>query len=193
MQWCHWLYHWHHVALKPAWMTSHDHKVILHLICHSLRNVMMTRMMLLPDYDADGSANGIKLPKSHVAPHLKCLDQEMLGAIDDTISIRWCKGWYNGVTWPKSHVSHFDHLDLRNAMVPVMVLSTSHDADTNAIILHDTNSGVTGIMWCWCWCQWHHMTKKSCAHHFNCLNLSATILFSTTFFKAELGSIFSKT
>ena len=39
---------------------------------------------------------------------------------------------------PKSHVApHFDHLDLRNAMVALMELSTSHDA--------------TPV-------QWHHVT-----------------------------------
>ena len=33
----------------------------------------------------------------------------------------------------KSHTGpHFDHLDLRNAMVSLMMLSTSHDADSNA-------------------------------------------------------------
>ena len=43
----------------------------------------------------------------------------------------------NYVTWPKGPVvPPFDHLDLSNAMVPLTMLSTSHDAD---------------IM------QWHHM------------------------------------
>ena len=38
----------------------------------------------------------------------------------------------------KIHVTcHFDHLDLRNAMVPLMVLSTPQDADTNAVVSHD--------------------------------------------------------
>ena len=37
-------------------------------------------------------------------------------------------------TKTKSHVTpNFDHLYLRNAMVPLKMLSTSHDADTNAV------------------------------------------------------------
>ena len=46
----------------------------------------------------------------------------------------------NGVT------CHFDHLDVKNAMVPVIVLSTSHDADTNTVASHDTNTNASGIM-----------------------------------------------
>ena len=39
----------------------------------------------------------------------------------------------NGVTWPKSHVAlHFDHLDLRSAMVPQTMLFASHDGDASA-------------------------------------------------------------
>ena len=49
----------------------------------------------------------------------------------------------------KSHVApHVDHLDLRNAMVP-LVLSMSHDANTNAVIpmsvaLCDASANVHG-------------------------------------------------
>ena len=51
-----------------------------------------------------------------------------------------------------------------NAMVPLMVLSTPHDADTNKVDSHYTNT--SGIMWCQCWCQWYHMTKISCCTYF---------------------------
>ena len=38
----------------------------------------------------------------------------------------------------KSHVAlHFDHLDLRNAMVLLTMLSTSHDADIIAVESYD--------------------------------------------------------
>ena len=43
----------------------------------------------------------------------------------------------NGVTLPKSHVApHFDHLDLTNAVKPLMMLSASSDTSSSA-------SGVT--------------------------------------------------
>ena len=51
----------------------------------------------------------------------------------------------SGVTLPKSHVvPYFDHLDLRNAIVPLIMLSASHDADGNAMASHDTNAN--GVM-----------------------------------------------
>ena len=73
--------------------------------------------------------------------------------------------------WPKSDIApHINHLDLKNAVAPLMVLSTSNDADTNAVASHDTKA--TGIGWYQCWYQWHHTTKKShVAPHFNCLDL----------------------
>ena len=47
----------------------------------------------------------------------------------------------------KCHVAlHFDHLDLRNVMLPLMVLSTSHDANTNAVESYDTNTNANGII-----------------------------------------------
>ena len=69
----------------------------------------------------------------------------------------------------KSHdAPYFNCLDLRNTMVWCMGLSTSHDGDTNAVALHDTNTNASGIMWCQGWCQWYHMTKSHVASHFNC-------------------------
>ena len=39
----------------------------------------------------------------------------------------------------KSHVAtHFDNLDLRNAIMLLMMLSTSHNTDTSAMASHDT-------------------------------------------------------
>ena len=54
----------------------------------------------------------------------------------------------------KSNIApHFDYLDLRNAMMPLMMLAASHDADTNVngIIKHHS--------------QWHQMTKSHIAPH----------------------------
>ena len=47
----------------------------------------------------------------------------------------------------------FDHLDLRNAMVSLMVLSTSHDADTNV-------NGITSQQW-----QWYHVILIAMVSH----------------------------
>ena len=50
----------------------------------------------------------------------------------------------NGITWSKSHVvSNFDHLDVTNAMLPLMTLF---------------------IMWHWHQYQWHHMIKTVMLH-----------------------------
>ena len=39
-----------------------------------------------------------------------------------------------GITWTKSHVApHFNHLDLRNAMVPLKTFSASCDASSSII------------------------------------------------------------
>ena len=39
----------------------------------------------------------------------------------------------------------FDHLELKNALVPLMVLSTSHDAGTKAVASHDSICNANGI------------------------------------------------
>ena len=47
-------------------------------------------------------------------------------------------------SWPKVCNSAIDddfvHIDLRNVMVPLMVLCTSHDANNNVVASHDTNA-----------------------------------------------------
>ena len=69
----------------------------------------------------------------------------------------------SGVTWPKCHVSpSFDLLDIRNAMVSLMMMPASHDADPNA-------NGILGHWW-----QRHHRTKKSC--DLDCLNLRNAVV-----------------
>ena len=62
--------------------------------------------------------------------------KEFNGAIDDAR--------VNGIIWPKSHVvSHFHHLDLRNACA----------------IVDSVN-----IIWHWCQHQWQNMTQKVMLH-----------------------------
>ena len=76
----------------------------------------------------------------------------------------------------KSHVApRFNHLDLRNAVVPLIILSTSYDTDANVISVTLTK----GI-------QWHHlqfcqhcMTKSHIAPHVNHLDLRNAMLSLT--------------
>ena len=55
---------------------------------------------------------------------------------------------------------------VRKLVVLLVMLSTWHDADTNAVASHDGNTNAGGIMWYKCWCQWHHMTKNACCTSF---------------------------
>ena len=58
--------------------------------------------------------------KSHVAPHFD--HKECNGAINDTVGIMCCQHhWYHMTK--KGHVApYFDFLDLRNVMIPLMML-----------------------------------------------------------------------
>ena len=118
----------------------------------------MPLTMLLAACSTDASVSHVKLPKSHVAPHFDCLGNA---------KVPWTQCLHHmipGHQWchitKRSYCNHFSNLELRNAVVPLMVLSTSQVNDTN------TN----GIMWCQCSCQWDHITEISqVAPHFNCL------------------------
>ena len=88
----------------------------------------------------------------------------------------------------RSHVvPHFDHLDLRSSVVPLMTLSALHDAYTDAsgitweVMLHLISIVLTkGIQGCNWWCNWCHMVPMPIASHdqrihgtpqFSCLGL----------------------
>ena len=76
---------------------------------------------------------------------------ECNGSIDNAVSVMWCQCWCQWCHMTQSHVAiHFDHLDLRNAWVPL----ASHDAYGSA-------NGMTS-------------PKKSCSPHFNCPDLRIT-------------------
>ena len=58
----------------------------------------------------------------------------------------------------EGHVSlHFNHPDLRNAIVPLMMPLLSSDADTNA----------NGMIWHQYWGQWYHVMKRHVVPYFN--------------------------
>ena len=69
--------------------------------------------------------------------------------IDDIIDVMWCQSqWYHMIK--KSHVVlHFYHLDVKNAVAPLMIPFASHDQKTNL------------------------------AHHFDCLDLRTAVVSLT--------------
>ena len=107
-----------------------------------------------------------------------------------TVMHHWWCHWYHVMLQPmvshdqKSHTaSHFNHLDLRNAMVPLMTPSASLDATdiANSITWRkghvaphfdhqDLRNAMVALMMHWHHMtlrqQWHHMTKKSCCTSF---------------------------
>ena len=98
----------------------------------------------------------------------------------------------NGITWLKGHiVSHFDHTDVTNAMMPLMTLLASSDTDTSingitwlkvlcCILLqsywpnkcNDVIGNAIGLMRCWCEYQHFQMTEKVMLPHFNHVKLA---------------------
>ena len=84
--------------------------------------------------------------------------------------IIWCWCYWHKMT--KNNVaSHFEHLDLRNAMMPLMTLSASHDANVNlngitwpkrschtTLWLYFIDNAIS-IMWCKGWYHWCCVTK----------------------------------
>ena len=110
------------------------------------------------------------------------------------------------VTWWKSHITaHFDHLDPRNPVVTLTMLSASCDGDTNAkgitwpkshvaphfsclklrnamvpFLMLLASCDATGIgLGCCCWHyvgNWDHATKSHVAPHFDCLDLKNALV-----------------
>ena len=121
--------------------------------------------------------------------------------------LHWCQCKWHKL--PQSHVApHFSCLDLRNAMVPLMVVSTNgidamawHDSNTNASGIKKQRNDVAphficflskesdgtidaaaGMMWHWCQCQWHQITKNWC---YTSLHLSWSKECSVSVFSAN--------
>ena len=146
------------MTLSFAPMPLHDQiSHVAHYLGHlNLRNTMVPLAMLSGSHDVNPDVNVFTCSKkSCYASFQSSWPEECNGFIDISISITLCQYSVNHVTYHKSHVTpHFDHLDLRNTMVQLMMLSALHDADTS------TND----IMWFWC--QWHDGTEKSCSISF---------------------------
>ena len=102
------------------------------------------------------------------------------GSIDDSISIIWC--WH--LTPMASHneesdvTSDYNCLDLRNAMVPQIMVLALCNAGVNDVIwpkeacclssqlslpkeISVAIYDAVAIMWQWCWSKWHYVTPTS--------------------------------
>ena len=132
-----WWCHWDHVTLMLASMESHDQKgnVAPHfvIVTDNAINILWCWCYCQWCHMAK---------KSCCTSFQSSLPKEYNYAIDDAGA--------NSVTWPKSNESHdsphFDNLDLRILMVPLMMAS----------VLCDTNFSTNGITW----------SKKSCCTSF---------------------------
>ena len=82
----------------------------------------------------------------------------------------------------RSHVtSHFDHHELTNVLVVLMVQSVSYDANTGitgqkVILAKWYHWQSISVMWCSHRCQQHHITKCYVTSCFNCLHTMKKIL-----------------
>ena len=138
MQWYHYWWHWYHVTWTLAPVAWHYQKCVApHFNCLNIMNAVVTLKMLSASCDARSSAKSVTWPQKSCYTQFWAID-----AIDDAIDIMWwqCNGNANGVTWSRNHVRSLNHLDPRNAMVPI--------EDTVSIIGYQH------------WCHWCHMTRK---------------------------------
>ena len=128
---------------------------------------MVPLMMLLESCDTDACANGIKWSKM-----LCCTSfwlswhKECNGVIVNTIGliplgVPMVYHVQGGHCAP-----HFNNCDLRNAMAPLMMLFTSHDADINAVASNDTSINGSSITW------W----KSHVTPHSSCLELRNAVV-----------------
>ena len=111
--------------------------------------------------------------------------KECDGAIDNIVFIIWYHHWWQ---WMKSHnACHFDHLDLKNAMVPLMMpfawhvsgVTWSKKSSSISFCYLDLTNGMVQLMTLLASCdsdwpqnQWHCMGKKVSGTSFcvTCLN-----------------------
>ena len=163
--WCQWC----QLMLMLVSMASHDQRchVAPHFDCLNPRNTVVTLMMLSTTHDTNDSGNGITWTKNYAAPysnhlHIKTAKMSLTFLLGSMASHD-----------QKSCCTSFWSPDLRNAMVPLMILSTSHDVNADAdlcevtdqkIILHINLIILTYGMQCWNFlCNWYH-AKPTPAH-----------------------------
>ena len=148
--------------------------------------------LVTPSASHDASSNSITWPKKSwctlfwSSRHDKCSV-----AIYDAIGITWCQP--SGVMCPKtSSCTSFNHLDIRNVMLPLIMLSASHYISTHGtgIIIPKMScctsfqlswpvecNDVISITLCQHQHQWHHMTKCYVAPHFDNLDVRNAVVW----------------
>ena len=143
-QWCHWWSSQCHMMPTPAPWCDITKRVMLHLVSIILWNALVWLRLLLVSCDSTAVISGITVPKMSCCTSFQSSGKkECSSIIDSVVSIMWCWHWHQWHHINKSHVPpHFTCLDLWNAMVALILSSTSYDAQ--------------------CKCQWHHITKMSC-------------------------------
>ena len=137
---CHWWYHWYLVMLIQ--ISSHDQKVCVSTHFHhlDLRNAVMPLTMPSTSLATNASMEGITWPKRSCCTLFQLSwPKECNGAIDNAVTIYdanagatwwWCRQQWSHMT-KKSFEPHFDHLNIRNAIAPLMTLSASYYPDAN--------------------------------------------------------------
>ena len=158
-QWCHMTechvaLHFNHLDLMNAMLPS-SYDEISHVAplfsCLDVMNTMLSLMTLLAlvmlsmSCNANTATNGVTWPKKSC-----CISFWFFVDLTNPM-VQFMTLWascdviasISSVAWPEGHVvSHFDHLDLANAVVPLMMLLGSYGA--NAL------------------CQWSCMAQKLC-------------------------------
>ena len=101
-----------------------------------------------------------QLPTSNVVSHFNCLELgNAMVPLPTLLASHAARAGPNIVTWPKRSCTSFWSSGTNNAMMQLMVLSTSHDTDTDTMVPHDSNANASGIIWCQSWCQWNNVAK----------------------------------
>ena len=144
MQWCYWRCYWCHVMLTSMpvawcetdtdangviWSKSH---VCIAFNLHNQRNSMVLFMLTA---SCDANANGSTWPKKSCCTSFwLSWPKEFSGVTYQAISLYVLPILMPVVSYEqKCYVApYFDHLDLMTAVVPLMILSATHDTDTDA-------------------------------------------------------------
>ena len=111
------------------------------------RNAVVPLIILLISCDTDVSASCNTLSNNSSCTAFQTFQpKECNGTIDNTIGIMPIIVPMVSLDQKSHNACHFDHLAVRNVVVPMVMLSTFHDADTNALESHHQHQ-----------CQWHHV------------------------------------
>ena len=130
MQWCHWLWCWHHVIPMPTAVVSHDQKnhIAPHLNCLDIENTLVPLTTLLAPCVTSTGGYGVTDQESHVAPHFDC-HWSMNTMVQLVTPLASCGTDANtsGITWLK----HYVMSQLHNKL-PLMLLLAAYDTDVSA-------------------------------------------------------------